>query len=265
MKSKPLVSTVGGKHFLSNWLAEKLTNHKLYIEVFAGGANLLYKKVKSPVEILNDINDDLICFYKVIQDANKRLQLINILNSMPYARRIFKDLSIRWRNSGRPSDEILRASEWYYLSKSCFQSDFNRGGWAAPNANRDTAKTFRNHVASMDFAAERLKNVSFECLNYDVCISKYGGEESFMYVDPPYAGTEFYYKNGCFKESDHYELARLLNNTKSKVILSHYDDPLYDQLYKSWNKGTCESFTGSITKTNKKPKKKTLEVVYTNF
>lgn len=65
----------------------------IYCEPFAGASHLLFKKPESYVEILNDINDDLICFYKAIQNIEKRKQVENVLNSMPYSRRIFNDVS----------------------------------------------------------------------------------------------------------------------------------------------------------------------------
>ncbi len=265
---KSPISVIGGKYYLSNWLAEKIPEHVIYAEPFAGGGHLLFKKPESHVEILNDINDDLICFYKAIQNTEKRKQVENVLNSMPFARRVFNDVSKRWKVNGKPTDDVLRASEWYYLSRTCFSGDFHRGGFAAPNTNRNTARTFRNLTDSLEAVGKRLRCVTFENLNYKECIKKYDSKDTLFYCDSPYFEKEFYYKDGCFQESDHYELASLLGSVKGKVMATHYENKLYNDLYCGWNKACYETFKVScgITKINRVDKRpKATEVLYCNF
>lgn len=58
---------MGGKSRVAKRLAELLPDHKCYVEVFAGAANLLFVKDKSDVEVLNDINADLINLFRVVR------------------------------------------------------------------------------------------------------------------------------------------------------------------------------------------------------
>ena len=41
--------------------------HRTYVEVFGGGASVLFDKEPSPVEVLNDIDGDLINMYRVLR------------------------------------------------------------------------------------------------------------------------------------------------------------------------------------------------------
>ncbi len=268
MRVKSPVSSVGGKYFLRKWLNEKLPEHKLYCEPFVGGGHLLFRKDESKAEVLNDINGNLIGFYKTLQDTKKRTRLTRILNAMPYSRRTWRDLSSRWAYGDLPDDEVLRVAEWFYLSRTCFSGDFRAGGFSAPSiTGRNPAKTLRNITDTLNAVAKRLRYVTFENLGYADCIKKYDSENTLFYCDPPYLDKEFFYEKNCFSEEDHYALAELLHNAKSKVMVSHYENEVYDKLYAGWVRHEYESFKVSkgITKTNTaSTRPRTVEVLYCN-
>ena len=67
MLLKSGINRVGGKAYLSQWLCSFLPEHTLYCEPFAGGAKLLFAKEPSPVEILNDADNELVNLYRIIQ------------------------------------------------------------------------------------------------------------------------------------------------------------------------------------------------------
>src|SRR5262245_1274202 len=55
----------GGKRNLRKTLLALIPQHKAYVEVFAGSAKLLFAKEPSHWEIINDINGDLVNFFRV--------------------------------------------------------------------------------------------------------------------------------------------------------------------------------------------------------
>lgn len=153
---KSPISQVGGKYFLGKWLYEKLPDHLLYCEPFCGGGHLLFYKPQSKVEVLNDTNNDLITFFRVVQDHEKRNRLIKVLNALPYSRRTFRDLSTRWKFGDVPLDDTLKASEWFYLSRTCFSGDFRMGGFSVPSTTgRNPCRTFRNITDSLNTISQR--------------------------------------------------------------------------------------------------------------
>ena len=58
---------VGGKNRLAKRIISLLPEHTTYVEAFAGGAQVLFHKQPSPVEVLNDINFDIANFFRVCQ------------------------------------------------------------------------------------------------------------------------------------------------------------------------------------------------------
>jgi len=257
---KSCISRMGGKYYLAGWLSEMIPSHVLYCEPFCGASHLLFAKEPSPIEILNDRADMLINLYKVIQDNKKRQELIRILNKTPYSRSIFN----HFRKSA-PQDDIEKAVRYFYLCKSSFAGDVERGGFACPSkgTGRNPAQTYQNSIDALEHIAKRLKGVTIECLDYADCIQRYDSPETLFYIDCPYYGHEHYYGD-IFTENDHYTLSDILYSVKAKVMLSHYECDTYNRLYQDWNKFTYESFKGSHKSTGGE-KPKTVEVLYCNF
>ena len=72
---KSPISRIGGKSYLAGWLSQYIPEHTSYIEVFAGASHLLFSKLPSPVEVINDIDGHLIAFFRVLKDHEKRQKL----------------------------------------------------------------------------------------------------------------------------------------------------------------------------------------------
>lgn len=67
VQAVPLVPWVGGKRRLAPHILPLLPEHTCYVEPFAGAAGLFFCKPPSKVEVLNDVNGDLVCLYRVVQ------------------------------------------------------------------------------------------------------------------------------------------------------------------------------------------------------
>ena len=263
---KSPITRYGGKYFLRNWLVQKIPPHTLYVEPFCGASHLLFAKIPSKVEIVNDIDDNLIVFFKVIQNPETRQVLIDRLDYMPYSRKLWRVYREKWKCGDLPENEIERAAMWFYLNKSTFSGDQKRGGFAIPSCTgRNTATTFRNTIESLGVTARRLKNITIENLDYKDCILKYDSQDSLFYCDPPYLDAEHYYGRGNFMHDDHYSLAELLHEVKGKAMITHYQNGLYDDLYKDWYRYEFEGFKGSHKAGTGAKKPKTIEVLYCNF
>ena len=263
MLLKSGISRMGGKAYLTNWLCGFLPEHLCYVEPFAGGAKLLFAKELSPIEILNDVDDNIVNLYRVIQNSEKRQKLVNLLNKTPYSRSVFQS----WKYGNEtPLDDIERAGRYFFLCKASFAGDVERGGFGIPSkgTGRNPARTFRTAIDSFDILADRLKNAVIECLDYSDCIQRYDSPGSLFLCDPPYLNTEDYYGKGCFTLEDHHKLAELLHDIKGHAMITHYSNELYDSLYKGWNRYEYQSFKGSYKSTGES-KPKTNEVLYTNF
>lgn len=90
----------------------------------------------------------------------------------------------------------------------------------------------------MRLATKRLQGVQIENLPAVELIERYNTEDVFIYADPPYLhGTR---KNYLYKhemtDANHKELLDVLVRHKGKVLLSGYDNDMYNNTLQGWNK-----------------------------
>ena len=88
--------------------------------------------------------------------------------------------------------------------------------------------------------------------------------DTLFYCDPPYWDSEHYYGDS-FSHEDHHRLSELLHGIKGQAMVSHYQNSLYDDLYKGWHRYEYQSFKGSHKADPGTEKPKTVEVLYCNF
>lgn len=263
---KSPINRIGGKYYLASWLSQYFPEHTCYVEVFCGAGHLLFNKSPSQVEVLNDIDGYLITFFEVLKNDTKRSKLIQTLDNTLYSRKLWQEVRKNWKQGNIPVDDIERSAQWFYLNRTCFAGDQRQGGFSVPSVTgRNPVTSFRNVVDSLDTMAGRLRGVCIENLDYQECIRRYDSPGTLFYCDPPYLNSEEYYGKDCFALEDHYRLEELLNDVKGKVMISHYQNSLYDDLYKGWQRYEYQSFKGSYKASGNEEKPKTIEVLYCNF
>ncbi|AQW85500.1 adenine-specific DNA methyltransferase [Campylobacter pinnipediorum subsp. caledonicus] len=218
--TKAAFGWVGGKSKLAKDIIALMPKHDKYVEVFGGALSVFYQKEPSKCEILNDINGELINLHRIIKT---RPQSLNIeLNNMLRSREIFyliKDKKLKPRNN------IQRAAFYFYLISLSFGSKGNNFAMAK---NRNSKNIYRDFTLQ----SRRLKGAIIENMSYERLIKEYDSKDTLFYLDPPYVGTESYYKTPKdFNIADHKNLSYMLNNINAKFILSYNDCDLVRELY----------------------------------
>ena len=89
------LSYIGGKHRLAKTIIEIFPKHKTYVEAFAGGAQVLFHKEPSAVEVLNDLDGELVNLFRVLRDSTLFRELQTCAESTLYTRAEF-DLAGVW-------------------------------------------------------------------------------------------------------------------------------------------------------------------------
>lgn len=240
-----------------------MPKHTQYCEVFGGAGWVLLEKEPSKIEIFNDINDDLINFYKVIQDDDKYKELINKLYFIPKSREIFDMYDIKIKNKEYKND-IEQAMMFYYLLKLVFGGRFDRikKSFCIPNDGR---KNINYNKFPLDFLElhERIKNVYIEKSDYKYILKKYDRSNGLFYLDPPYLNTTEHNYGVNFNIEEYKILEQLLNKLKSKWILTCNNTPELVKLFKNYNIQNNEvhcSVSGTSTAC-----KKYKELIITNY
>lgn len=229
-KNKSIFPYIGGKSYVVAWLDSFIDyNKKTYVELFAGGANLLWYKKPHRIEIINDVYDNIVNFYIQLKTNYKALQ--NILTDIPYSRTLRNNI----RQQGYSKDALTRAAEWYYLQQSSFGGQ-ESGGFAISYIKSKT-ETIQNRLKDFKWYSDRLRYVHIENKSYsDILESIKNNSDIFIYADPPYIvrNDRSTYVHD-FKIEDHINLAKQLNQMKCKVMLSYYLTPELKKFYSNWN------------------------------
>jgi DNA adenine methylase len=212
----------GGKVQYASQIIERIPAHDRYLEPFSGAASVLLNKPESHVEVLNDRNENVVTFFRVLR--TRRDELVEFLEATPYSRAVCE----RWESqlygdADLPDvDDVTLAGRWFALRHMRFAGRMNRyGGFSAPG-EKNEARDYRKNIAALDEVRERLENVVLECGDYADVLDRYAELSDFAYVDPPYVGNETSYG---FDGFDHERLIATLDEWPGRWMLSYRDLP----------------------------------------
>jgi DNA adenine methylase len=208
---------IGGKNRLAKKIISILPDHTTYVEPFAGGAQVFFHKEPSRVEILNDLNGEIVNFFRVCQWHYT--ELIRHLRYCLASRKLFKILSAADPDT---LTDVQRAARFFYLQKNSFgghvvHQNYHYCVTKPPNYNPKRIPEI------IEKAHARLQGVQLESLPYEVILEKYDSPGTLFYLDPPYWGRKLYRFN--FSENDFLGLKRRLDRIRGKFILSLNDLP----------------------------------------
>ena len=232
---KPVLKYPGAKNRLADWILSFIPDHKVYLEPYAGSLAVLLNKQRSHIETVNDINADVVNFFRVLREHPD--ELAKAINLTPYARSEYYQA---YKKSDCNSD-LERARKFCvccWQGFGCSNTYCNGFKSGQQSTSPNPAKAWHDLPDYLIIAAERLKGVQIECLPAIELIKRYDTADVFIYADPPYLpGTRkgYLYKYEMSKE-DHIELLETLLKHPGKVLLSGYDNDLYNEMLVGWHK-----------------------------
>ena len=262
------IKWVGGKSRLRKFIIPMIPPHTCYVEPFAGAAWVLFGKPKSQVEVLNDIDEELITFFRVVRESPE--ELIESFEWELVSRAEFNRLASL---DPQRLNDIQRAHRFYYLIMAGwggearyprFQTSIRDGG----HGNRlvGALKTLRKRLLPIH---ERLRTVLIENMDWRECVERYDSPTTTMYLDPPYLGNGVNYKFNMRDERDHRSIADYLKSTKGLWILSSYDTQEIRDLFDGYAITPIQSSSGmkSSEVEQRVGRKRTInqEILVTNF
>lgn len=232
----------GGKGLFVNNLLERLPAHKNYVEVFGGGASLLFAKPRSDFEVYNDVDPGLANFFSVLKSDFP--EFYRKVWCSPYSRQNYLKYKIEWEEQ---RDRIDRAHQWFIVARSSFGGFFGKSwGWGI-QINR--ASSLLKIIEKLPQMSDRMSSVTVENTDWRQIFEKYDSEDTFFYLDPPYVIStrkDFRYRHEMV-DADHKDLIATIQKLKGKVMLSGYESEIYDKL--PWVKETFGTYCYSAAKT----------------
>ena len=225
----------GAKWGMAKEIISLMPPHRSYLEPFFGSGAVLFNKPLSAIETVNDIDGDIVNFFKVLRERPQ--ELAEAISLTPYARDVFDDA-----HENRGVTEFDRAYRFAIRSrmghgfKTYQKTGFKIDVYAR---ERSYCVSVWNRMPEMLLqAACRLKDVQIENRPALDLIKKFNHDNVLIYADPPYLlNTRGGKQYQCeMNEQDHVELLAALYDHKGYVILSGYPSDMYDRELRGWNK-----------------------------
>jgi DNA adenine methylase len=233
----------GGKFSHLDWLLPLLPITPYYCEPFAGSGAVLLNRPPAGVETYNDLDGEVVNFFRVLRDDPQELQRLIALT--PFSREEFA--------AACELDEALtaleRARRFYVRARQVrtgLAQTASVGRWA--NCTNTIRAGMSGVVSRWLGAVEQLPDIALRLARVQIenrpaveCITLYDSRDTLFYCDPPYIHeTRGDSKAYAFEMTNeqHEELADVLNAAKGKIALSNYDCPLMARLFpeKRWRK-----------------------------
>ena len=260
--AKPFVKWVGGKTQLLDDIKKALPrdlsqiNDVTYIEPFVGGGAVLFWILQEypniTKAIINDINEELICTYRVIKSDVEKLILeltriqAEYLALNEVARKDYF-LSQRKRYNEKNNSDIETAALFIFLNRTCFNGLYrvnSKGKFNVPHGRYTNPKICDEETLRADSVV--LQRVEILCGDF-AQTGKYADKNVLYYFDPPYrpltetSAFTSYAKDG-FDDAEQTRLRDFCEQIaahKSLFVASNSDpqnvdneDDFFDHLYK---------------------------------
>lgn len=245
----------GGKFSHLDFILPNLpSDAEHFCDVFGGSAAVLINRNPSPVETYNDLDSNLVNFFRMIRDAGD--ELIKAISLTPFSR---EELVIAC--SGEVVLNPLERARRFYVrarqTRTGLAQTSTEGRWAhcvltSRAGMAGAVSRWLGAVDALPLIVQRLQRVQIENAPALEVIKRFDTRSTLFYLDPPYVhesrGDSNAYRYEMTRE-DHIELAQQLEQIEGRAVVSGYRTELYDQIFSDWTRldaplKTCNSSKG---------------------
>lgn len=268
----------GGKSGEFKRIESLIPDHECFVEGFGGSGVITLNKEPAEVDVYNDLDSELVHFFIVYREAPERL--IDWLQRVPYSYDVYEDFVDAFygkaneerdgRLPGEPltnnlvtsddiqEEHIIRAGVFFSLRYMQFGAKYQGRSGFGRSKVQNGAKTFKNAKDRLEEFIGCWDHVTIENVSYEKLIDTYDSEDTLFYFDPPYIGTEGYYRESGFSHS---KFCDNLERIEGYWMVS------YDQIPKQLEKYyiSVEDATNFIDSGMKGEGKDTIETIVMNY
>lgn len=224
--AKPAAPWVGGKRLLAKTIIarQREIDHSCYVEPFVGMGGVFLRRDFAPAcEVINDYDREVITFFRVLQ--RHYVAFLDMLRWQLTSRSEFERLI---QVEPETQTDLERAARFLYLQRTVFGGKV-RGNFGVSRSGPARFDLTRL-VPVLEDVYERLSRVVIECLPWQAVIERYDTPRTLFYLNPPYYGTEGYYK-AAFGRDEFTEMAKRLRRIKGRFLLSLNDCPEVREIF----------------------------------
>ena len=257
---KTPISYYGGKQTMLKYIMPLIPKHEVYTESFCGGAAVYWAKNPSKLEVLNDINMNLINFYKVLQHRFNDLQ--TMIKTSLHSRDQYEFASIVY-DYPQFFDEVMRAWAVWIKSKMGFASMLDGTFGYDKTSNSLSTKLAVAKASFTTIIARRIEHTQIESTSALKIIESRDSKQAFHFVDPPYVNSDCGHYEGTFNLMDFQKLLELLSQIEGKFMLTMYPHDVIDEFAArfGWNVIAVER-TISVSTTNRRKQPELIVINY---
>jgi DNA adenine methylase len=211
-----------------------------YCEPFGGSAAVLLNRAPSPVETYNDLDNELVNFFRVLREQKQTL--IEAVGLTPFSREEFY-----YACTPPPiSLSALERARRFFVRARQVRTGLGQtaslGRWAnCKNTSRSgmsgVVSRWLGSVETLPEIAERLLRVQIENRPALEVVDLYDDANTLFYCDPPYVhdsrgdSKAYGYE---MTDTQHREFDRKLHAISGLAAVSGYQGTLYDSLFGDW-------------------------------
>lgn len=237
---RPVLKYPGSKWRMAEWIISLMPPHKSYLEPFFGSGAVFFNKNPSRIETINDMDGEIVNLFRCVREWPEELACAVALT--PYSREEYEQAWNRFKTGeqacGIEDARLTLVRYWQsYGSTSVY-----KGGWKNDRAGREYAynvRYWRNLPGWILDATERLKDAQIEQTPAVKLVQRFKHPDVLIYADPPYVvstrkGRQ--YVVDMVDDRQHIELLEALKEHPGPVILSGYENELYERHLQGWMK-----------------------------
>ena len=238
-------------------------SHEVYLSGFGGSGVDILHKPPSKLEIFNDLDVDIVNLFTVARFEPQNLK--QLLRTTPARSRVTYETALEILQDETYVDPLQRAWAFLVASHQGFRTKHPAlhlcSDFATLKKPHSSIRQWRRLDERLDLLTERFCDVVLEALDFRIAIPKYDGHDTFSFLDPPYhpATRQIGFYQCELSEADHNDLCNIANNAKGKIMICGYDNPIYQQRLRNWNRQTFERRTHQGRRTVR------TEVVWMNY
>jgi DNA adenine methylase len=240
----------GQKRTLARWIIEHFPidyQNMTYLEPFFGSGTVFFNKERSLVETINDLDSDV--FNLFVQVRENTEELIFKLENTPWSR---DDYVLAHEDCDDPIEQARRfiVRAWFSIGSSSRGLKGNGMRFSIKECNGGFPSFYEKLPELIRKTALRLKHspghiVQIENIDALRLMTKYNRENVLIYLDPPYVQETRKKKKQYRYEMNSSAHAALLEkaiNSKANIIISGYDNELYQKYLVGWNVDSTSVF-----------------------
>lgn len=262
---KPAFGYYGAKVRIASQIINSLPPHNAWVEAFCGSAALTIAKKPAPIEIINDLDEQIVNLFDQLRNNSEKL--ISAISLTPYARKEYFDA----KNKYDSIDPLEKARRFLISTMMTvngavgetgagfsFSQSYSRNGREA-RVNR-----WYNLPKRLENVVERLKSVRVENRDARELLKMFINKPATLfYMDPPYLIERSHQYKHDIDEKYHVELLELSNKAKCMMLISSYDNDLYNEMLSPKN-GWAKTIINTNTADTSGKKYERKEVLWKN-